>query len=124
MGVVTSLHPLTFIVALIQHSRTTVRACDEHNDDYNDVTVRDMLAVKNHDNTATTDCDETIDNTDDNCMFDDCNNRFLVKAYVSDVELLSVRDTGNFGGILASKELVSPEQIIPRKFRSLIVQEH
>ena len=67
MGVVTSLHPLTFIVALIQHSRTTVRACDEHNDDYNDVTVRDMLAVKNHDNTVTTDCDETIDNTDDKC---------------------------------------------------------
>ena len=35
-------------------------------------------------------------------MFEECNNCFLVKAFVNDVELLSVRDTGNFGGILVS----------------------
>jgi len=67
------------------------------------VTVRDMKVVKNHDYALTTDCDETIDDTDDDCMFNGCNNRFLVKAFVNDVELLFVRDIGNFGGILVQK---------------------
>ena len=61
-----------------------------------------MMAVKNHDNVVTTDCDETINDTDDGCMFEERNNCFLVKACVNNVELLSVRDTGNFRGILVS----------------------
>ena len=97
--------------------RNTLAPFDKRNASYfvHDDMVSDVDCVHNDDvlmhDTACEHADNLYANDDE---FADC--EFIIPLMLEDQETNGIRDTGNLGPVLVSKDFISPERIIPGKY--------
>jgi len=99
-------------------ARNTLAPFDKRNAAYfvHDDMVSDVDCVHNEDvlmhDAACEHADNLYANDDE---FADC--EFLIPLMLEDQETTGIRDTGKLGSVLVSKDFISPERIIPGKYR-------
>jgi len=101
-------------------ARKTLAPFDKRNAAYfvHDDMVSDVDGVHNDDvlmhDTACEHADNLYANDDE---FADC--EFIISLMLEHQETTAIRDAGNFSPVLMSKDFISPERIIPGKYRVL-----
>ena len=101
-------------------ARNTLAPFDKRNAAYfvHDDMICDVDCVHNDDalmhETACEHADNLYANDDE---FADC--EFIIPLMLEDQETTGIRDTGNLGPVLVSKDFIAPERIIPGKYRVL-----
>jgi len=82
---------------------------------------RTANATLDSDTDLTSDSDEDDELVDVDCIngtdVDDC--EFIISLYIDNKEVRGIQDSGNLGPILVFKDMITPERIIPGKFKLL-----